>query len=891
MPNPFPPLIAGFVSLGFFLGLCALSAQDIGGKPLEKWIEALGDPEFDIRETASRRLTEAGEKAIPLLEKARKSEDPEIRHRAGEILESFRFGILPETPSHVRGVMVELRRQPSEDGKRREIRKLLGFGDIGIKSISRLVRLSQVDEESKPFLMAVIKEFPLAVGLAMKQGKAADLAELIEAFAKRDEDSLPEEYFRYAAAWDWILQEPQLGAASLGHAKAKPVLLADPGRSWSFAFGKRVQRQYAESGKAVLQAKGREVLRKGFLLESGMWKDVIHALDHDGQLDNDEPEYYSMMCTMQHLLGNEKAFEETYEKYSRHREAGVTSGPEKIPANLKLLFLNDRPEKALAKLKESSALSSLFQIQVARHEVAQAMELAGPVTELQLKEMALDLAIHRARILAVLGKKKEARDQLIALKPRVNPRMEPNSPMPFPELFLEAAQFDSELLTQTLLSWLDEGIGPEVGTKLILKATSSDEEKSAGLGRLVHGVLTAKTTTAEAKSQTIDLLWGKLKKEAAQARIDALLKSLSSLDERAFPEGFRRSALLQLSRIADFYKLPATRQEILRMRVDLEFRLELIDHHLDQNQIPPAVALVNELLDKEPQSPKVWFALAKLRLKEKSPDFPRVMATAMLMGAADIAILTDQVATFLDLDEKRFGFLLPQFAVATSIPGTYENGKAYRMASRVMTQRKLYEESAHALLQSQLRAAHPDIYFVSVTANLGAPVNHHRQRLMAALVRSDDGETKKRTEAILKYFPYDVDLPIALLDHGKTELARSLFEAQYVKARDHYRTLIKTYGESGWLLNSLAWMMACCGKDLPEAVEHARAATKSDPTRAGYWDTLAEALFQNGQKEEAVAAITKAIELNSEKVYYQRQKKRMEKGDKTTPRPDEDEGD
>lgn len=52
----------------------------------EQLIEKLGHEEYAVREEATRKLAEMGEKAVPALRKALQSEDLEVRIRAGRIL-------------------------------------------------------------------------------------------------------------------------------------------------------------------------------------------------------------------------------------------------------------------------------------------------------------------------------------------------------------------------------------------------------------------------------------------------------------------------------------------------------------------------------------------------------------------------------------------------------------------------------------------------------------------------------------------------------------------------------------------------------------------------------------------------------------------------------------
>jgi cytochrome c-type biogenesis protein CcmH/NrfG len=60
------------------------------------------------------------------------------------------------------------------------------------------------------------------------------------------------------------------------------------------------------------------------------------------------------------------------------------------------------------------------------------------------------------------------------------------------------------------------------------------------------------------------------------------------------------------------------------------------------------------------------------------------------------------------------------------------------------------------------------------------------------------------------------------------------------------------------------------------------------PKTSAYQDTLAEALFQAGKKDDALAAIKRAIELDPKRRYYKEQLKRIEAGDPKVALPPEE---
>lgn len=67
---------------------CRGAAETVSEREVNQLIESLGSGCFEIRETASKRLMEL-EEAIPTLQKARNSADPEVRHRARDILRAL----------------------------------------------------------------------------------------------------------------------------------------------------------------------------------------------------------------------------------------------------------------------------------------------------------------------------------------------------------------------------------------------------------------------------------------------------------------------------------------------------------------------------------------------------------------------------------------------------------------------------------------------------------------------------------------------------------------------------------------------------------------------------------------------------------------------------------
>jgi hypothetical protein len=73
-------------------------AQDAPKPDVAALVKQLGDDDYAVREAATKKLVELGESAVPALEKALKSEDLEVRLRAGRALRAIRGGKAPARP-------------------------------------------------------------------------------------------------------------------------------------------------------------------------------------------------------------------------------------------------------------------------------------------------------------------------------------------------------------------------------------------------------------------------------------------------------------------------------------------------------------------------------------------------------------------------------------------------------------------------------------------------------------------------------------------------------------------------------------------------------------------------------------------------------------------------
>jgi len=142
--------LASLVFALLLVSPAALRAAEPLAVPLDKVVEALvadlGAEGYDTRERATEAVRRIGRPAIPALEKAAESDDPEIRIRARDVLADVRLGIGPDWPSDV--VLLIRHYDRLGEGERQNALQRIGTS-LGVKAADFLIcRLAQDDENS-----------------------------------------------------------------------------------------------------------------------------------------------------------------------------------------------------------------------------------------------------------------------------------------------------------------------------------------------------------------------------------------------------------------------------------------------------------------------------------------------------------------------------------------------------------------------------------------------------------------------------------------------------------------------------------------------------------------------------------------------------------------------
>lgn len=190
-----PKFIADMTSLGRFVNAAGFSlddaAESIDAKTIAELIAQLADDDYAVRQTATTKLGLIGATALPALEKAEQSRDPEVQFRAKHLRNQINANLAGEKHELLKGYLltrlrpqlaffpkaeervkrpidvVQLRLRPDEAGAADQLRRLFGpdwnklrLATVGKKIIVLLGSQTELLEEAIKNAAAEKKDLP-----------------------------------------------------------------------------------------------------------------------------------------------------------------------------------------------------------------------------------------------------------------------------------------------------------------------------------------------------------------------------------------------------------------------------------------------------------------------------------------------------------------------------------------------------------------------------------------------------------------------------------------------------------------------------------------------------------------------------------------------------------
>ena len=859
--------VAYAVALAFSLFVTSpLHAESPTKEQIARWIAELGDDAFAVRERASKQLWEAGAAAEAAVSEAAKSPDPEISRRARALNNKFKWGHYPSTPANI-VKLIDNYRQADEAGKQAVIKELFGLGSAGCNVILKIAAAE--DEDVRPRVFQQIAQDTMlgAPGLIL-EGKLALLDQLLEvSTAAGHSDAIP----NYAAV---CLMQGKLDERIAEYTKR--VAGANPGKAQGVLFFlQRAKGDRAAERESAVKLKRPELV-EALLAEDGDWKSL--AKMQPAEVGRPVVTL-GFRAAHQRLAGDTAAFEETVRMIRASPEA-LSERDWGAWAAARALLLNDRPNDAM-ELLQSHRRTAVFELLCAQLRFREAFALIDKLKSEERPEIDVELSlleILRARTLYLLGEKDKSIKLFAELSNRVR------------------ADYD--------FSWYERLINAErrVGLKesaaaacaRALAVTNNRGRQGYLLDQLFpdQSVLAVdwwqylRRNSVEEPAQSMKRLCALMEGKIRGKALDDLIGNakvlhpdtaqagwMVAISEMYLNAGMTERAKEYLDAALTSYHWPLPR---------LRFGDYLAERKAwDQAEEQYGRAWESDRRDPLPLYLRGWAMANAGKVKEGK----RLMALSHWLPLGNESLRFTFMSQLAKRGQHAAVKREAELLALLSVPGSFYAGEAARRLSLDAYNKREYAKAADYHELAMYRCLRPQTSFQETAAYLGVPHFVHRCRAAGLLAAGRVDDALKEAEICLAAMPGNSDLQTLLVPELEKRGRRSEADQLFNRCFEPHASLCKEYPNSAWAHNSLAWLCASTGRELDVALASAKQAVILEPGNAGYHDTLAEAYFQRGEKDQAVAAIRKAIALDGKRTYFANQLKRIQAGDPKAPLP------
>jgi hypothetical protein len=861
------------LSASLFAACAALAAAappEPTREQVARWVKELGDNDFAAREEASRRLWEAGRASEDALRDAAKSDDAEVARRARDILDRFKWGVYPDTPAKVAELVAQYQ-AADVGGKGTAVRELLQAGPHGYRSLAKIARAEEDPGARRQLFAQLANEMARAVPLLLAGGDRTTLEMLLDITLENDVRQAAGHYTAY-----WLLR----GRLDdrIAHARALAAKSPDDKKPAELlAYLYRAKGDTAAARSAAEKA-DRPDLVEALLYEAGDWKELARLAAAGG---DDRAERLGYRAAYARLAGDSKSADEVLAELRRFAEENKEqAGPAFVAA--KGLFLNDRPADGLAALRAMRREVDAFEVLAAQQRFAEAFALADSARSADGKELP-ELELAAARVRYTLGEKDRARSVFTRYAGQIKPEGESGWYDTLVEAEARAGLKDDARAHAGKA--LDANKDPGQAERILGKLFPDKGEEAAALWAFLRK-RHADRPGPDLVAQVAALLEGKAAAKEAGELLDAGEEAARGLPDE---EGDRlRVALAEAAAAAGLAPRARAVLENAKTAAGLQ---RLGDLLAEDRRWAPAADRYRQAWERDQTKPLPYYlwghALAQAGQAEEGR---RRTDQAHWLPLGDEAARKEFAAALAQrgfrADARRELDLLTR----VSQPASYYSGEAQRRLAVLALARGDYLAAAEGHEKAMLRCLRAQVGFVQPGAYVAVPALVHRLRARGLVGVGRFDEARREVDRALAALPGNVDVAILLVPElekaGRKEEAKALYDAAHAAAE----ALCRDYPDCPWAHNSVAWLSACCRRDLDEALLHARRAVALAPEHAGHLDTLAEVHFQRGEKEQAVSAARNVAAMDARRVYFRKQLRRMEAGDPNAVRPPEGDG-
>ena len=861
--------------LCFFLG-SVQGFQDSKQAQVKKWIDELGDADFTTRENAHKNLWKAGSDAEEQLKVALKGDDAEIRKRSLELLEKFKWGIYHDSPIAIIDLIQAYQSGTLQD-KEKSIAKLIEMGGLGVKSVIKIINAEEQEEVRNSVLSYASKSVSKVIPYLIEKNEFKFLDQILQMMLENRAEGVFSNYAVYAilsASTDKIINQLS---------KNKPPKISDEINKEILAYLYRSKGEHNDALKFAKESKNPELYTQ-LALEASKWKVVLDTDHFPDDLLLGKLGYklamYRLANEKTEFDGAKKTLMEIAEELTGKDKNGVESTEQLFQA-AKIALLNYMVPEGIDSLLKNKKRMMVAEIYASRFEFDKIKSLIEEAKNENAKDVP-SLEIHWAKILYGLGEKEQALKILDQYSSRIADKSEGDWPLKLVHAWILIKKRDRAL--DDAANYLQKMEHREASGRMLNKMFGDDSEFYDPLFRFFFKKKNTETAQTVIK-QINDLHDKKLDSKAVLKLVDDLLEYASTVTaEESVSLKNAAGAILKK------YGLDEKLKELADKFGSETILLSLADLYAEKKEWAKARDSFKVAWDKDKSKSIIAFMIAKM--EENIGDKAQASKWKDLATWAPLGNEQVRLDFAYALGKRNYvDDALIQFDLVskTGEPGSYSVGASSRALASRLIEKKSFEKAADGYELAMLRCMTPFVSFTQSQAYVNVPSLIARLRCRAAI---DTGDFDKVDSFAAKAFdlqPGEVELPILvyqpLIAKGKKELADKIFAS----AKKSIQKVGDDYPNCAWAHNSAAWLSACCKSDLIWGLNQAEVAIKLDGKSAAHLDTLAEVLFQLKRQKEAVEAQTKAVALEPTKIYYKKQLKRIQNGDPSVDRPEENE--
>ncbi|HEY1379706.1 MAG TPA: hypothetical protein VGF55_23080 [Gemmataceae bacterium] len=836
-------------------------------------VRQLGASRYAAREKAQQTLWRAGPAAEPALRAALTNTDAEVVRRARAVLDKFDWGLYPDTPAPVAAQIGKFR-DGDDEAKGQAVAELVRLGGPGYAALAKLATRADTPESRQLLGDAITHAARKAVPLMLLERNYDAAAAILDAALIGGSEDAVANYVALALIRDKLPEAIRRWEAAKGgkSERAGEVLAA-------------LYRAKGDFAAALKHAAGNDDLTYVLLWEQGDWK----ALAARPEPDQRPVVAAAAKAAYLRLAGDPKAADA---ELARLRKP---TGPDEEWVCVKGLLLNERPADALERLraagKQRAAQFDVLAAQL-RYKDALALADAGDGED----DPPGGMLLRQARTLYLLGEKDRAGQLFNQVA----------GGLKAPGDAFAAATL---VQTETRLGLADAARDHAAGYLGTLARLAVDERTDPA-GRVLEAAFPKHGPDAKAWWQFLRQKFPKDDAMATMKRVRDLLAPPAGAKSAgpgeladALTEALRDSqddnarAAVRLALAAAYEaagQFDAARDQLakaaeLKAADVMDPGLKLGDLLFRRGQFTEAAAAYGALWKRDQTQPlplalQGWALLKAGQAKEGQALLEQ--AHALPLGDVNARAMLAEELTKRDAAEpaRREWDLIRKLGWARS----WSVANFLAALGRDAAARKDYATAADAYERVVLGVLSNDVNFVEGSAYLSVPAVARAYRARAALAAGQVEDALAHARACLDLTPGNIDVALLLVPELDRRGRKADADALYGKVAGAYAGMAKDFPHSGFAHNAVAWLAACCHRDLDAALDHARKAVELEPKQAGHRDTLAEVHFQRGETAKAVELMRECIALDPHKAYYGKQLARFQAGDRAVPPPEED---